>query len=1080
MTLRTTTCESPSSSPNMSSSSQAVDDQQNTVLSFQDRLKMFGGKTKTSSLRMVPTPNPFRNKKTKGGSFIVKPSVVVNQDDDTRDVSEDVAREEEQKQLDDSFIQVEDNFTSDLQIPSLDSPAGSQNSQEHDIPWKTVRMSPSTSLDMISKDAPPTIDMIQGQNDSLVRTTISVETGHPDMPHVYPINTLRPAHVTTLQQTHKVQSPQRQQHHSSPVTEEQRKSFRMKANSKATRYQKKSSSFHHSPQHRTVSPPRERVDHAEKMITSPPLLRRVVSSQTDQNVPPQENIKREIQYPRSISPSMDEDLGSLASSTCSPTIITSNRNSYSPTQTQTKLTQDKRLPRWKNARPVSPICSDLEDECKYDDENQLAGRIRTRSPRSSPKQANKVLGDETSSPAAVFMAMKTSETASTDQPDMTLSVTDSSDTLEPYEEDAIPSLFQSHSLIIRHVFGLNCDLYRDVLFVDSKDATDRQIRIAYFRRGREILANLKEGDQEAWAKSQFHALGLAYEILSRPDWRGIYDQYGWSRSPLTGPERNEPDFVETELLKMGEGDDQVSKEVEDDDQFLKVDEDDDQFVKVDEDDDQFLEVGEDDARDPGKDGVEEDDPDQTVVSYTYNPAVPSISILREGRRSCGLKGTNSTGRGIRWSEEVEELIYCDDPPEHKSKKKSSRSSRNSRNVYEDEEEEDRESVHEGEIHGEEMNKMEKMEMRASEKTIFDLFDTIIYDIDSDGNSLIQETECSSIHSTGSLNYLDTTQKDENSGDKNKKDRRNIRDITTFQDMYSPAQFKGQSLDNSYVSALRNIQPAAVAKALKSIETNKEDQDLAEYLFYHLATTASFLGSSDDAHPRLKSPPPFRDDERSSAESPAVIGSKGYAGESRELKDMFDPLCEFLILQETNTHRSANTAEVLRKSKNSAEMNQINTNSLFSPEITMDSFVFSDVSLDSTIPRAGESCSPCQFSIGTGGSTSKFASIEPTKNRPNQESATKHTDSKSPSARRSEYLRRLSDSTEGPNYFNDWVGYMGRISNDLSTIGQQVSKGANQMVQNTHRLFAETFMLEEDKVDELLRVVGENFKGEDEV
>mmetsp|Transcript_8172 Transcript_8172/g.20096 ORF Transcript_8172/g.20096 Transcript_8172/m.20096 type:complete len:1075 (-) Transcript_8172:1513-4737(-) len=77
------------------------------------------------------------------------------------------------------------------------------------------------------------------------------------------------------------------------------------------------------------------------------------------------------------------------------------------------------------------------------------------------------------------------------------------------------------------------DLYRDVLKV-SPDASDREIRIAYFRRGREILGDNSAKPDEATLdpkmKARFQAVSMAFEILSTPSWKETYLQEGLRRS----------------------------------------------------------------------------------------------------------------------------------------------------------------------------------------------------------------------------------------------------------------------------------------------------------------------------------------------------------------------------------------------------------------------------------------------------------------------------------------------------------------------------------------------------------------------
>lgn len=82
------------------------------------------------------------------------------------------------------------------------------------------------------------------------------------------------------------------------------------------------------------------------------------------------------------------------------------------------------------------------------------------------------------------------------------------------------------------------DLYRDVLKV-PREATDREIRIAYFRRGREILGDNGDTTGQTYAvakakatkldpdtKARFQAVSMAYEILSTPSWKETYLKQG--------------------------------------------------------------------------------------------------------------------------------------------------------------------------------------------------------------------------------------------------------------------------------------------------------------------------------------------------------------------------------------------------------------------------------------------------------------------------------------------------------------------------------------------------------------------------
>lgn len=95
---------------------------------------------------------------------------------------------------------------------------------------------------------------------------------------------------------------------------------------------------------------------------------------------------------------------------------------------------------------------------------------------------------------------------------------------------------ESYVETIRRGFGETVDLYEDVLKISPEVADDsRQLRICYFRRGREVLTEAGvrglEGlstsqDIPDLAKTRFQAVSMAYDILAKPEWKELYDRQG--------------------------------------------------------------------------------------------------------------------------------------------------------------------------------------------------------------------------------------------------------------------------------------------------------------------------------------------------------------------------------------------------------------------------------------------------------------------------------------------------------------------------------------------------------------------------
>jgi curved DNA-binding protein CbpA len=110
-----------------------------------------------------------------------------------------------------------------------------------------------------------------------------------------------------------------------------------------------------------------------------------------------------------------------------------------------------------------------------------------------------------------------------------------------------PSISRRNLQVISEAFGEDACLYRDVLNVEP-DVTDRHLRIAYFRRGRQVLADSTPttstkttGDDgnvnrkvisKIAQKVKFKAVSIAYEMLSQLSHRDLFHRVGHSVSSL--------------------------------------------------------------------------------------------------------------------------------------------------------------------------------------------------------------------------------------------------------------------------------------------------------------------------------------------------------------------------------------------------------------------------------------------------------------------------------------------------------------------------------------------------------------------
>src|SRR6266511_3501124 len=75
--------------------------------------------------------------------------------------------------------------------------------------------------------------------------------------------------------------------------------------------------------------------------------------------------------------------------------------------------------------------------------------------------------------------------------------------------------------------------YYKILGVDRK-ASEKDIKSAYRKLARKFHPDVNPGDKQA--EDKFKEIGEAYEVLSDPEKRRRYDQFGsgWQRGPVSG------------------------------------------------------------------------------------------------------------------------------------------------------------------------------------------------------------------------------------------------------------------------------------------------------------------------------------------------------------------------------------------------------------------------------------------------------------------------------------------------------------------------------------------------------------------
>jgi hypothetical protein len=180
-------------------------------------------------------------------------------------------------------------------------------------------------------------------------------------------------------------------------------------------------------------------------------------------------------------------------------------------------------------------------------------------------------------------------------------------------------------------FGSNVDLYCDVFHIEKERFTEQQLRIAYFKRGREIIAErnrVQSQTAKKFAKQKFQALTLSFEVLSKSEWKRMYDTYGFSGYGLK--KENTPSSFKDSIVRYSTAADVTSRDDINIDNTSRADQ---------------SSVGE-------------------LMSIQSFGSFGSGPILRRSS-SWGAERQHRTRQGtrLRWNENVEELVFKKDPEE---------------------------------------------------------------------------------------------------------------------------------------------------------------------------------------------------------------------------------------------------------------------------------------------------------------------------------------------------------------------------------------------------------------------------------
>ena len=599
------------------------------------------------------------------------------------------------------------------------------------------------------------------------------------------------------------------------------------------------------------------------------------------------------------------------------------------------------------------------------------------------------------------------------------------------EESRIPGRYVEG---IQNAFGADCDLYRDVLLVDSRNATDRQIRVAYFRRGRQVLAEA-QFSRALEAKLRFHAVSLAYEIFSRPDWKASYDRHGWDQADVPLAPQDFELYSPTTPSRQG---------------------------------------GED------AEGCD-------IMSSNSTPKVAHASILRPGTRSRGMRKSQCTGRAIRWSNEIEELVFRCDPDEIEDKDEGPQNAQSAK--LEKPAEEATGDVGRRSLKNTFINMFLKdidASLSGLEARLDDFMlrggrgeaaDTAPASSATAGNEDSPPSSSRELETKLDLSHEGTAASNDEMMLRERREHRslsssnssNMEDGSMYTTRKTPVDDSEKPVDS------------LLGKQQHSCGDDRSTGDIAaEQLFRSLTKPLHAVETkTEKLRQRGKHSALSSEKELKSGWSPIEQEKMKSKPRARfgDFEDVSDPFEDLALLLDSDFDGENRSSGASRSGAVSEKMGQDTTSGVSSDDFSClsgpDSCVAADTSAGDMSIDTGflmQTCSSCRGALLPGNINDtppqrhKARSVDEARSHGQREGGCEDCRLESESG------QTRSSTAVDQGFFSDWVTHMGRMSEDLTGITSHVSEGAYQMVNSTQQVLADAFLLPEDKVDNILQVL----------